>query len=544
MMKKLICLFLVFTMILSLAACSTAPAEQPTVTPTEAPTETPTEKPDEPKILKVGRDYSNLGNLDMHLSTYNEVFEIGNTICETLIAKEDETLELYPLLIKDMPEISEDGLTYTFELKEGITFHDGSPLTTEDVVYTFNRFFDPKMGGLMTWLATMIEGSEEFLDGTNDLLTGIEAIDDTHFTMSLYYPYSAFPSVLAAAPLAIYPSDAAQAAGDRWGLDTYIGTGPYMVESFEAKTKLVLSKFDDYHGGAKKLDKIEFINMDRDTALLEFEAGNIDVVGVDTQVVDTYLNDPEFDNNIKFQEFIGIYSLNFNQDLEPLNNPKVRQAIGLATDSATLCEAYFKGHVKPAKSLFPKGIPGYDDSLPEFEYDPELAKSLLAEAGYPNGINITATATENSSFINIYQILQQQYALANITLDIELVDSAGWFDKRSTGNVQFYILNWYADFNDPDNFIYSLYHGDSEDFLSTGNKDPEFDALLEKGRMISDPDEKQKFYAELEYSLTREKFANLPLYAPAGYYLVSDRATGVLLKRDFLYSFLEADIVE
>lgn len=496
------------------------------------------------KVLRVGENLGDVGNLDIHLSTFNQVFQINNTICETLIGKETETLDLYPLLLTKMPDISKDGLTYTFELKKGIKFHDGAELTSEDILYSFNRFFDPEIGCLTTWLATMIEGSEEFLAGETDRLTGIKAIDEHHFTLKLYYPYSAFPAVLAAAPLVIYPREACEAAEDRWGIDTIIGTGPYKLDTLEAKSRIVLSKYEDYHGGVKNFDKIEFFNMDGNTALLEFEAGNIDVCNVGTQLVDTYLNDPDYKDNVKFQEFIGIYALNFNQDLEPLNDPRVREAISLATDRATLCATYFRGHIKPAKSLFPKGIPGYDESLPELEYNPEKAKKLLAEAGYPDGIEITATGAEGSTFIGIYEVLQQQYAKANITLNIEKVDKAGWFDKRSTGNVQFYILNWYADFTDPDNFIYSLYHSSTENFLSTGNKDPEFDALLEQGRLITDPGEKQRFYADLEYDLTRERFADAPLYAPAEYYLISDRITGVVLKRDFLYSYADGDIIE
>lgn len=542
-MKRFISILLVITMVFTLTACG-GQSQQSSTQEEEQSKGQSNEQTSHEKVLRVGEKLDSVGNLDSFLSTYNNIFQINNTICETLIAKDKDTLDLYPLLLTKMPEVSEDGLTYTFELKEGIKFHDGTELTSEDVVFSFNRFFDPEVGSLTTWLATMIEGSEEFLAGERDHLTGIEAIDDYHFTMEMYYPYSAFTAVLAAAPLVVYPKEACEAAGDRWGIDTLVGSGPFTLETFEPKTKVVLSKFEDYHGGAKKLDKIEFLTMDANTALLEFEAGNIDVCSVNTQLVDTYLNDPEYKDNVNFQEFIGIFTLSFNQDLEPLDDPRVREAISLATDRNTLIETYFNGHVKPAKSLLPKGIPGYDDSLPELEYNPEKAKELLAEAGYPDGIEIEATATEDSTFVPIYEILQQQYTKANITLNIAKVDSAGWFDKRSSGNVQFYILNWHADFVDPDNFIYSLYHSSSEDFLSTGNKDPEFDSLLEQGRLITDPDEKQKHYANLEYELTREKFAQAPLYCPAGYYMTSDRVTGVVLRRDFLYHYADADIVE
>lgn len=285
------------------------------------------------------------------------------------------------------------------------------------------------------------------------------------------------------------------------------------------------------------------MHMDANTALIEWEAGNIDITGVDVSLVDGYIDNPDTADNVKFQEFVGIHCLNFNQNMKPFDDERVRLAVGLATDIQALCDGYFKGHIKPAKSLIPNGIVGYDDSLPPLEYNPEKAKQLLADAGYPEGITIAATVTETSSWIEIYQVLQEQYKKANITLNIDKVDSAGWFSKRSTGNVQFFMMNWYADFLDPDNFLYSMYHGSVATFFSNGMEDAEWDARLEAGRLLSF-DEKQQYYADAEKWLSRERVAEWPLYAPAGYLLVSDRVSDVFLKRDFLLTYAVGDITE
>lgn len=553
-MKRLLALLLALCMLFALAACGgggeTTPPDDTSQNPDDPPGDTPDDSDAAPvdNVVRMGRDMASVGNLNSLLTTYNSIFEVSDCVFDQLIRKNPYTLELEPNLIVDFPEISNDGTLFTFELKQGVKFHDGTELTAKDVQYTFSRFFDPDSGNLNGWMANMIKGSQDMIDsGTNgqiDTLESVVVIDDYHFSIELEYGYTAFLAVLAVAPLNIVPMDACEAAGDRWGIDTLIGTGPFKLESFNPNNEIVLVRNDDYHGEVVQLDGVEILNMDANTALIEWEAGTIDVCSVSTSLVDGYLDNPDYADNVQFTEYIGIHCLNFNQDLEPFDDQRVRLAVGLATDIQSLCDGYFQGHIKPAKSLIPKGVLGYDDSLPELEYDPERAKELLADAGYPDGITITATMTEGSDWDKIYQVLQEQYKLANITLEIEKVDSAGWLDKRSTGNVQFYMMNWYADFVDPDNFLYSLYHSSVATFFSSGMNDPEWDAKLDAGRLITDLDEKQEYYADLEYWLSREHVAEWPLYAPAGYTLVSDRVHEVFCKSDFLMSFTEGYIEE
>ena len=558
MMKRLLALLLAISMLFALTACNsgdetTAPDDDSGQTTEDSATTPDDSSGDEgsapvDNVVRMGRDMASTGNLNTLLTTYNNIFEISDCVFDQLIRKDPYTLELEPNLIVDFPEISNDGTLFTFELKQGVQFHDGTELTAKDVPYTFSRFFDPDSGNVNGWMANMIKGSQDMMDsesnGQIDTLESIVVIDDYHFTIELEYGYTAFLAVLAVAPLNIVPMDACEAAGDRWGIDTLIGTGPFKLESFNPNNEVILVRNDDYHGDVVKLDGVEILNMDANTALIEWEAGTIDVCSVGTSLVDGYLDNPEYADNVQFTEYVGIHCLNFNQAMEPFDDQRVRLAVGLATDIQSLCDGYFQGHIKPAKSLIPAGVLGYDDSLPPLEYDPERAKELLAEAGYPEGITITATMTEGSDWDKIYQVLQEQYKLANITLEIEKVDSAGWLDKRSTGNVQFYMMNWYADFVDPDNFLYSLFHSSVATFFSNGMVDPEWDAKLDAGRLITDLDEKQEYYADLEYWLSREQVAEWPLYAPAGYTLVSDRVHEVFCKSDFLMCFTEGYIEE
>lgn len=165
--------------------------------------------------LRVGIPLDVLGNMDVMITSQNTVFQISDTITDTLMAKRDEDLELYPQLLEDFPEVSEDGLTYTCKLRQGVKFHDGTELTADDVIFTFNRFFDPATESNMVWLCDdVIKGAYEMEDGTATEVSGIQKVDDYTFTIELNYAFSAFTSILAASPLGIISQEACEAAGD------------------------------------------------------------------------------------------------------------------------------------------------------------------------------------------------------------------------------------------------------------------------------------------------------------------------------------------
>lgn len=501
------------------------------------------------KTLRVGLDLSTLGNLDVMITSQNTVFQISDTMTDTLLTKDEKDLSLKPQLLEELPSISDDGLTYTCKLRKGVKFQDGTELKADDVVFTFNRFFDPKTQGNMVWLCDdVIKGAKDVEEGKATEVSGIRKVDDYTFTIELNYAFSAFESILAASPLGIIPQKACEAAGADWGLKTYVGCGSYKVESFTPKQELVLTRFDDYWDGAKPTEKIVFTNMDPDTQLLEFEAGNIDVCSLPTSLAKGYLDDPELKDNVKYQEFMGIWALHFNMAVKPFDDVRVRQALAYATDLDALCNGYYEGAHTPANSLIPKGIPGYNESNPVQEYNPDKAKELLKEAGYADGLTFTAAVKNTPEIVECFNVLQAQYKKVGITMNIELCDPGSWAEKRKQdGGTQLYMITWYADYVDPDMYLYLLYHSSVSDNFANGfsskynaKESAWYDEQVEKGRTITDPQEKIKFYSDLERWLTTEFYAEVPLYCASEYYLVADNVTGVVYKSDFLYSFENA----
>lgn len=477
------------------------------------------------KVLKYANVYPDMLVLDVMKSTTTDTIQAGSMVCEALLDF-DEDFAVKPLLLKELPT-SDDGVTFHCELKQGIKFHDGTELKASDVEYTYKRMFLPETVCVNTFLCDMILGAKDMLNGETTELEGFKVTGDYSFDITLESPYAPFLSVLACEQLSIYPEKACTEAGDRWGVDVFIGTGPFKLKEFKSKDRLIVERFDDYHGEKPTLDQIEVYNMDANTMLLEFESGNIDIVGVGQDQADAYRNNPDFADEFVINPLIGIISLNLNVKKAPLDNVKVREAIGYAVNRQAIVDNYLKGNAYATSCFIPRGCMGFDEDRPIDKYDPAKAKALLTEAGFPDGIHIITTISEKSSAVGIATVLQQQMKEAGIEFEIQKVDNAAYIDLRKNGEVQVAFSTWYADIVDPDNFLYTILHSESSPFFSSNYHNPEFDALLDQGRVVTDPAEREKLYREAEAIAVTKDFVNIPLYNPIKFYLVQQNVKGV-----------------
>ena len=268
MKKTLAGLFLSCVLAASLVACggsNNTASTAPTSSPASAGTETAAAATGD-KVVRVAAVDPQVA-LDPQQYTYSIVMKITDNVTEALLTTTTEGLE--PTLLAAMPTISDDNMTYSFELLPDVKFHDGTTLKASDVKYSYERLI--KMAKMATLLEN-VEGYEAFSNGEADELSGIQVQDDTHFTIKLSKPYAPFLSVLSTAYCAIYPEAACEAAGDNWGMSTLIGTGPFKLESYQNGVGVTLSRFDDYHGDAAKLSGVDYKFIeDVITQVLEFQ---------------------------------------------------------------------------------------------------------------------------------------------------------------------------------------------------------------------------------------------------------------------------------
>ena len=473
--------------------------------------------------------------LDPQQYTYSIIMKITDNITESLLMTNgDGSLE--PVLLTGMPEISEDQLTYSYELLPDVKFHNGETLKSSDVKYSYERLI--KMAKMATLLENVV-GYDELSAGTADELSGFEVQDDTHFTITLKKPYAPFLSVLSTAYTAIYPEAACEEAGDTWGMQTLYGTGPFKLDSYQTGVGAVLSRFDDYHGGPVKLDGVDYKFIeDVNTQVLEYQAGNVDYVDVDPSVYPIYSSNPQLSGEMHGFQPTGCYSMTLNVKIFP--DAKVREAIALSIDHAAICESILHGTATVPTSYIPAGIIGHDDSLPEFEYNPERAKELLAEAGYPDGIDVRVTVnTKYQGNVAIATAFREQAKAAGINVEVEQVDSADWSDMKLSGGVDCGISNWYVDYSDPESMLYPMTKTDTN---SSFWHNAEFEQLLEDGIATTDTAERQEIYVKAEHIMTREDWATTPLYNETKYYLLNPDITGFEIDSTFRMFWKDADI--
>jgi ABC-type transport system substrate-binding protein len=228
-----------------------------------------------------------------------------------------------------------------------------------------------------------------------------------------------------------------------------------------------------------------------------------------------------------------------NLDIPPLNNPKVREAISLATDTEDIVNGLFNGMKALSHTVLPSGIPGFNPNAKPHVYDPARAKVLLAEAGFPNGVEIIATTA--GDWVTILEVVKSQYEKVGITLDIQRMDDATFSDVIDNGKAQFIIWEWYADFMDGDMYMYTIFYSKQATAFSTGFRDSWFDAQVEKARRTSGA-EKAAIYSELDDYIVNNVHMVIPIFQDRGFVLMSDRVKNVFMKKDLLLTFRNAVI--
>lgn len=426
-------------------------------------------------------------------------------------------------------EVSDDGLVYTFHLRPGVKFHDGAVLTADDVVYTFDRMLNPATKALNTDILTFIAGAQERMDGQADSVSGLTALDENTVQITLTQPYAAFLALLASPGASIYSRAFTEAAGDQFGLtpETTNGTGPFILRDYTLNDSQMLEANEDYWRGRPKLDRLLVrVVSDSETLRMLFESDEIDVFDLDYAPTQTpyFYGSDQWKDQVRSGPRVGIYYYNINQLKKPFDDVRVRKAFQMAIDRETILDKNFYGKGKLEDGVMPRGLACYTPATP-IEYDPAKAKALLAEAGYPDGveINLQQVSSWSTKWSDMNQIIQAQVADAGFKANIVTTDEAAFLDARKVGEAEAYTQVWSADFNDPDNFFYTFFSESGTKTRGYNNNDPEVFAAIEKARGMTDQDERCKLYQELTATIVDHDAAWVPLFSLDHSYVVQPR---------------------
>lgn len=436
----------------------------------------------------------------------------------------DDRLEVVPEIASSWT-VSDDGRVYTFELRRDVRFHDGRPLTAEDVRFSLERALDPALRSPVaaTYLGDIV-GAMERLRGRAPNASGIEVVDAHTLRLTIDAPKSYFLAKLTY-PTAYVVDRANVSRGARW-FEKPNGTGPFKLQIWERDKRLVLERNDWYYREPAYLAGVEYW-LAPGSAIALYERDQLDVIAIGPANVER-VTDPRgsLSRELIRVPQLSLGYLGFDVSRPPFDDPKVRQAFAMAADKRRLADVLFKRMRVPAHGILPPGMPGHDPALAGLEFDPERARLLLAQSSYGSSDRLPEiTLTMGANAGGLGETFAEMYRRnLGVRIAVEEVQT-GYFAGLDAREYQMFYLGWVADYPDPQNFLDVLFHGQS-DGNHGGFADAAVDRLLERARVEPDRDERLRIYREAERRIV-EMAPVVPLFFDTDYVLVKPRVKGL-----------------
>ncbi len=431
----------------------------------------------------------------------------------------DENLNVQPSIAKNW-NISDDGLTYTFNLRDDVYFHDnecfadgkGRRVVAADVVYSFNRILDKTVNSPGAWIfKDRVADNEPF-----------KAIDDNTFQVKLKRPFRPMLGILSMQYCSVIPNEAIEKYSKAFRANP-VGTGAFKITKWLENQALLLTKNEKYfEADLPKVDAVRVNFMtDRNTAYLELMNGNLDFIsGLESSYADELLTEtgelkPEHTGKLQYQKspYLNSEYFGINMDFtgkradSPLRHKKVRQALNYGFDRAKMLQTLRNGVARPATSGFaPAGLPSFDVSkVKGYDYNPSKAAKLLAEAGYPNGKNMPEIELRtNSDYLDICQFIARQWEDLGVKTKIELMQSATLRELMSKGEADFFRASWIADYPDAENFMTLFYSKNPAPPNYTRFKNVDFDKLYEAALNENNDAKRYDMYQQMDRIVIEE----------------------------------------
>lgn len=551
-MKKLVSLALACALCLGLTACggkdpgnigdvsSAAPSAAPSVEATGAQelTFVLSNEPDgiDPTVTNNSFAQYILANCFEGLVTYDATGSIVGGAAETW-------------------DISDDGLVYTFHLRDGLKWSDGSDLTAEDFVYSLQRVLTPATTAQYVSMVTgYVKNAQEFYDGTAtaDEL-GVKAVDAQTLEITLIQPTSFFIDLVSMWCYDPVQKATIEANGDRWtaAADTYICNGPFKMTQLKMGEGYVLEKNENYWDAANvSLEKLTFrFILDSATALTAYESGEVD--GIRSIPTADYARLKAAGAGIQTVPNYGTVYYNINCAKAPYDNVLVRKALNLAIDRQALIDNVVQLNATPAYSFLAPGysVGGMDITKGRETFDlsatanVEAAQKALADAGYPGGEGFPTLRLSYYSDDTVKKVVEAMAEMLknNLGIDVEISsnDWAIYYESVQSGNYEVGAMGWSADYLNPMSFLPLFKTGDSTNTAFYSN--PDYDKLVDKVMTTTDPDAAAELTLQAD-ALASKEYCCLPLYYKTNDFLMKDYVSGYYMTASGNLYFKDAKV--
>ncbi len=406
--------------------------------------------------------------------------------------------------IAEFWEASRDGRTWTFNLRRGVRFHHGREVTAEDFVYSFSRLLDAKKPGPLTEFLRRIQGASDFMQGTGQSVRGLQAVDRYTLQITLDEPFAPLLAVLGMANAAVVPREEVEGKGERFGRSP-VGTGPFKLVRWEQDKEIVLEANDRYYEGRPFLDTVIFnLGGTFEEMFAEFDKGKLEETIIPSGKTEEVHTDPRYRQYQLFRKpTLSLLYIGFNTRLKPFDDVRVRRAFKYAVNKEKIVREITRMGSIPANGVLPPGMPGHDPDLKMYYYDPDKAKQLLAEAGYPNGAGFPVVqlwASSKAESTKAELAAYQEY-LAKIGVKVEIHVEPDWptyVSMLDQGKLPMFRLSWSAVIPDPDDFLSRQLHSGGPSNWSF-YRNPKVDQLLDQARQELDYTHRIALYREVEH---------------------------------------------
>lgn len=475
-MLKKISLFLIMVLLIgTLSACSKSDSTTGNDKDIEASAEV-----QDTLTVAVGSDAK---SLDPHATNDYPSSNAMKQVYDTLV-EVDENGQVVGNLAEKYEII--DGTTYKFYLKKGVKFHNGEELKASDVKYSFERAMSPA-GASISHVVGNIDPE------------GFEIVDDYTIIIRTKEVNAAFLSGIShIGGGVILNQKAVEEAGEDYSIKP-VGTGPFKFVEWKKGDKIVLERFDEYHGTVAAYKNLVLkVVLESTNRTIELESGGVDIA-YNISINDIKRIEENPDTYLIKVANNSVQYLGFNAQKAPFDNKLVRQAIDYAIDIESIVEAVYRGTAMVAKGPVPPNTRFYNKALPASPYNVQKAKELLAQAGYPNGFKAQLWSNDNKNRIDIGTIIQNQLKDVGIEVELRVLEWGTYLDGLMNGEHDMYLLAWGTETADPDTGIYSPFHSSqigNNNFSCYNN--PKVDQLLDAGRMTLDSEKRNDIYAEIQ----------------------------------------------
>ena len=437
-------------------------------------------------------------NLDLAQATDGESIKAGIQIYENLVKFGDNSMDVEPQLAESWT-VSEDGLTWTFKLRRGVKFHDGTDFNSQAVYDSFARIIDKDhpFHGYGKW---------KYLSLSLKYVTKITQVDDYTISLTTQMPYAPLINNLALWLCPIVSPKAMAEYKEQIG-NHPVGTGPFKFKEWVKDDQITLVRNEDYWKGAPKLKKIVIKSIpETATRLMALQSGTIDIADdLDPDSISLVKKNKNL--VVKENASVNVGYIAMNTSKPYLADPRVRQAISHAVDKDVLIQALFQGLAVNAKNPFAPSIWSYNDEVPAYEYNPAKAQALLAEAGFDKNqvIELWAMPVSRAYMpdpVKTAEMVQAYLSAIGVKCKIVRYDWGTYLKKTSNGEHDLCMLGWLGGNADPDNFLYGLLSADTAKTPGASNvaiwKNAEFTDLVKQAQKTFDKAQRTELYMKAQ----------------------------------------------